>query len=137
MPGLGDVSMVTRRQIPPAAAAARTRELDAIRLQRPLTAEERAEADNLAMRQYLRIHRAAARERDTRTVGEQREQRWAAVAARAREIDAIRLQRPLTAAEQAEADNLASRLYQRARRTAGRDCQRRRGSTPPDRQLQA
>lgn len=32
---------------------------------------------------------------------------------RAAELDAIRLQRPLTAAEQAEADNLADRAYMR------------------------
>lgn len=35
----------------------RTRQIDAIRLQRPLTSEERAEADDLAAKLYQRIYR--------------------------------------------------------------------------------
>lgn len=35
----------------------RTRQIDAIRLQRPLTPEERAEADDLALKLYHRINR--------------------------------------------------------------------------------
>jgi hypothetical protein len=36
----------------------RTRQLDAIRLQRPLTAAERAEADDLALKLYMRLYRS-------------------------------------------------------------------------------
>ena len=35
----------------------RTRQIDAIRLQRQLTPEERAEADDLALKFYMRIYR--------------------------------------------------------------------------------
>lgn len=35
----------------------RTRQLDAIRLQRPLTPAERAEADDLALKLYHRLYR--------------------------------------------------------------------------------
>lgn len=35
----------------------RSRQIDAIRLQRPLTSEERAEADDLADKLYQRIYR--------------------------------------------------------------------------------
>lgn len=35
----------------------RTRQIDAIRLQRPLTPEERHEADDLALKLYHRINR--------------------------------------------------------------------------------
>jgi predicted glycosyltransferase len=43
---------------------ARTAELDRLRLQRPLTPQEQAEADNLAHRAYLRAWRATQRERE-------------------------------------------------------------------------
>lgn len=39
---------------------ARTRELDELRIQRGLTAEERAEADKLALQLYYRVLRMAA-----------------------------------------------------------------------------
>lgn len=54
--------MVTRES-PLTAQRARTAELDRIRLQRPLTASERAEADNLAHRAYMRARRAQQAER--------------------------------------------------------------------------
>lgn len=38
----------------------RTRELDALRLQRKLTPVERAEADDLALKLYQRIYRSVA-----------------------------------------------------------------------------
>lgn len=41
---------------------------------------------------------------------------WAQARARADELDTIRLTRPLTDAEHAEADRLAARLYARERR---------------------
>lgn len=36
----------------------RTRQIDAIRLQRPLTPEKRAEADDLALKLYQRLYRS-------------------------------------------------------------------------------
>lgn len=36
----------------------RTRQIDAIRMHRPLTAEERAEADDLALKLYQRVYRS-------------------------------------------------------------------------------
>lgn len=45
------------RQMPVAEQLRRTAELDAIRVQRRLTTEEQAEADNLTMRAYYRAHR--------------------------------------------------------------------------------
>lgn len=44
-----------------AEQCARTRELDDIRLRRPLTPEERTEADDLAERAYGRVYRAMGR----------------------------------------------------------------------------
>ena len=41
---------------------------------------------------------------------------WSLARARAEELDTIRLTRPLTDAEHAEADRLAARLYARERR---------------------
>lgn len=41
---------------------------------------------------------------------------WSLKRARADELDTIRLSRPLTAAEHAEADRLAAQLYARVRR---------------------
>lgn len=52
-----------RLQIPVAQQMARSRELDRIRLSRPLTPEEQAEADNLMDRAYQRERRAAIAER--------------------------------------------------------------------------
>ncbi|NLR72841.1 hypothetical protein HGI47_18355 [Novosphingobium sp. ERN07] len=50
------------RQMPVAQQLRRTAELDALRLLRPLTAAEQAEADNLADRAYQRQWRARQRE---------------------------------------------------------------------------
>lgn len=47
-----------RRIIPIADQRRRAKELDELRLQRPLSDEEAAEADNLAHRLYLRERRA-------------------------------------------------------------------------------
>ena len=50
-----------RRRMSVAEQCARTRELDDIRLRRPLTPEERTEADDLAERAYGRAYRARGR----------------------------------------------------------------------------
>lgn len=49
------------RRLTVAEQNARTRELDDLRLKRPLTREERAEADSLAERAYGRVYRALGR----------------------------------------------------------------------------
>ena len=51
-----------RRQLSVAEQSARSAALDAIVATRPLTAEERAERDNLADRFYHRVWRAQQRE---------------------------------------------------------------------------
>lgn len=57
--------MVTQqRSLRLADQRARSAELDAIRLQRRLSIEEQAEADNLADRAYYRAWRAQQRERE-------------------------------------------------------------------------
>jgi hypothetical protein len=52
------------RQTSVAQQRARTAELDRLRLQRPLTPQEQAEADSLSNRAYLRAWRATQRERE-------------------------------------------------------------------------
>lgn len=52
----------SNRQMPVAQQLRRMAELDALRLQRGLTASEQAEADNLAYRTYQREWRATQRE---------------------------------------------------------------------------
>lgn len=57
--------MVTRRPFTSVAdQRRRSAELDALRLSRRLTAEEQAEADNLADRAYYRAWRAQQRDRE-------------------------------------------------------------------------
>lgn len=56
------VTQRTPRQMPVAQQLRRMAELDALRLQRGLTASEQAEADNLAYRTYQREWRAMQRE---------------------------------------------------------------------------
>ena len=53
-----------RRQVPVAQQRARQAELDLIRLQRPLTHAERAEADRLAAREQMRAWRQLQRDRE-------------------------------------------------------------------------
>lgn len=55
--------MVKPRQMSVAAQNARREELDSLRLERPLTEAEAAEADRLTHRLYLREYRAQRRER--------------------------------------------------------------------------
>lgn len=55
--------MVRPRQMPVAAQNARRDELDRLRLERPLTDAEAAEADRLTACLYLREYRAQRRER--------------------------------------------------------------------------
>lgn len=56
------VTQRSNRQMPVAQQLRRMAELDALRLQRGLTASELAEADNLAYRTYQREWRAMQRE---------------------------------------------------------------------------
>lgn len=60
------VTATSTRQMPVAEQLRRTAELDALRLQRPLTAAEQAEADNLADRAYHRHWRAQQRHHSVR-----------------------------------------------------------------------
>ncbi|WP_298290302.1 hypothetical protein [Novosphingobium sp.] len=56
------VTATSTRQMPVADQLRRAAELDALRLQRALTASEQAEADNLADRAYHRAWRAMQRD---------------------------------------------------------------------------
>ena len=59
----------TRRQMPLADQRRRMAELDAIRLQRGLTAGEQAEADRLAHRAYMRAWHAQQAAHERRIAG--------------------------------------------------------------------
>ena len=61
--------MVKRRVIPVREQLQRTAELDVLRLQRPLTPAEEAEADNLSLRAYHRAWRAAEAQREAKLRG--------------------------------------------------------------------
>lgn len=56
------------QRISPAEVSKRIAAIDALRLTRPLTPEEKAEADNLAARQYQRVYRQT----DVYALGESR-----------------------------------------------------------------
>lgn len=60
------VTATSTRQMPVADQLRRTAELDALRLQRPLTAAEQAEADSLINRAYQREWRAQQRQHTAR-----------------------------------------------------------------------
>lgn len=55
---------MTRRLVPLDEQRARQRELDLIRLSRPLTTSEQAEADRLAAREQMRAWRQLQRDRE-------------------------------------------------------------------------
>jgi len=60
---------VKRRLVPVAEQRARQRELDLLRLQRPLSAMEEAEADRLAAREQMRAWRQLQRDRERALAG--------------------------------------------------------------------